>query len=415
MSFALSLPVAPEAAIVASQKPIVTISEGTSGAVICTATGVPAPTIYWFSDGVLLSDDGVTLVITSFTNVSMSLLSVTSTLNVTSVMGESTFATITCTASNGVGANSSDTTQLIVLCKLFMLLVIGPSSRWRLMCRLRLSSAVVNIFTFSPHYVPSPSVIPIVTDISANQTVTYPAPVSFNCTVDSYPSSTITWLHNGAEVQAAPPRVTISTVQVDNRTQESTLTLLNTTAEDTGTYTCSAVNDEGLTNTTTELQVLGELALLHLPMYWSLVHLDTFFSLLSVAPEVAILASQKPTVTFSEGASGALMCTATGVPAPTISWVRDGVMLSDDNVTFDITTSTDDAMSLLSVTSTLNVTSVMRESAFATITCTASNGVGANSSDTTQLIVLCKPLMIDIHIHMYTTVPSDCYEAKKIT
>ena len=101
------------------------------------------------------------------------------------------------------------------------------------------------------------------TAIFDNQTVTSPAPVSFHCTVDSYPPSNITWLHNGAEVQAAPPRVTISTVQVDNRTQESTLTLLNTTAEDTGTYTCSAVNSVGPGNTTTELQVLGKLALLH--------------------------------------------------------------------------------------------------------------------------------------------------------
>ena len=88
--------------------------------------------------------------------------------------------------------------------------------------------------------------------------MTSPAPVSFICTVDSYPPSTITWLRNGAEVQEAPPRVTISTVQVDNRTQESTLTLLNTTAEDTGTYTCSAVNTEGMTNMTTELHELGE-------------------------------------------------------------------------------------------------------------------------------------------------------------
>ena len=76
--------------------------------------------------------------------------------------------------------------------------------------------------------------------------------------MDSYPPSTITWLHNGAEVQEAPPRVTINTVQVDNRTQESTLTLLNTAEEDTGTYTCSAENDEGMNNMTTELLVLGE-------------------------------------------------------------------------------------------------------------------------------------------------------------
>ena len=117
MSLGLSLPVAPEAAILASQKPTATISEGVSGALMCTATGVPAPTISWFSDGVLLSDDGVTLVIASFEAQNMTTLSVTSTLYVTDVMRESAFATITCTTSNGVGANSSDKTQLIVLCK----------------------------------------------------------------------------------------------------------------------------------------------------------------------------------------------------------------------------------------------------------------------------------------------------------
>ena len=117
MSLALSLPVAPEAAISASQKPMVTISEGASGALMCMATGVPAPTISWVSDGVLLSDDGVSLVITGIESQNMTTLSVTSTLNATSVMRKSAFATITCTASNGVGASSSDSTQLIVECK----------------------------------------------------------------------------------------------------------------------------------------------------------------------------------------------------------------------------------------------------------------------------------------------------------
>ena len=102
--------------------------------------------------------------------------------------------------------------------------------------------------------------VPNVTAISDDQEVTVisPAPVSFNCTVKSYLPFNITWLHYGVEVQAVPPRVTISTVQVDNRTQKSTLTLLNTTAEDTGTYICLAENDEGMTITTTELQVFGE-------------------------------------------------------------------------------------------------------------------------------------------------------------
>ena len=107
-------------------------------------------------------------------------------------------------------------------------------------------------------YLLSHVVAPNVTAISPDQEVTSPSPISFNCTVDSYPSSNITWLQNGNEVKAAPPRVTISTVEVDNRTQKSTLTLLNTTLEDTGTYTCSAVNSEGMTNMTTELLVWGE-------------------------------------------------------------------------------------------------------------------------------------------------------------
>ncbi len=131
------------------------------------------------------------------------------------------------------------------------------------------------------------------------------------------------------------------------------------------------------------------------------------YSPCSVAPEAAILDSQKPTVNISEGASGALMCTATGVPAPTISWFADGVLLSSDSVTLVITSSTDATMSLLSVTSTLNATSVMRESAFATITCTAFNGVGANSSDSTQLIVLCKLFMLPVMGHSLRYIEGD--------
>ena len=97
-------------------------------------------------------------------------------------------------------------------------------------------------------------------------------------------------------------------------------------------------------------------------------------------------------VTFSEGAPGALMCTATGVPAPTISWFRNGVLFSDDNVTLVITSFKAQNMTTLSAISTLNATSVTRDSVFATITCIAFNGVGPNSSDTTQLIVLCESL-----------------------
>ena len=123
---------------------------------------------------------------------------------------------------------------------------------------------------------------------------------------------------------------------------------------------------------------------------YHLLHLITLSP--PVPPEAAILGSQKPTVIISEGDPSALMCTATGVPAPTISWFMNGTLLADDGVTIVIISSMTEAMESFSVTSTLNAINVTRESACAIITCTASNGVGANSSDSTQLIVQCKSL-----------------------
>ena len=72
----------------------------------------------------------------------------------------------------------------------------------------------------------------------------------------------------------------------------------------------------------------------------------------------------------------------------------NGVPLSDDSATLIISSSTDDTMVLLSVTSTLNATSVTRESAFPIITCTASSDVGSEFSDCTQLVVLCKSFVL---------------------
>ena len=89
-------------------------------------------------------------------------------------------------------------------------------------------------------------------------------------------------------------------------------------------------------------------------------------------------------MTVSEGGNEVVMCTATGVPLPTISWFMNGVLLADGDSSETPNTTT------FRVTSNLMLINVMRESAFATVTCNASNGVGANSSDSTQLIVQCK-------------------------
>ena len=112
------------------------------------------------------------------------------------------------------------------------------------------------------HYLPPPPVAPNVTAISPNQTVTSPAPVSFNCSVESYPPSNITWLRNGIKIAIREliriGKATIKVIEIGITILESILTLLNTTAEDSGTYTCVAENSEGSASMTTELQVWGE-------------------------------------------------------------------------------------------------------------------------------------------------------------
>ena len=115
-------------------------------------------------------------------------------------------------------------------------------------------------------------------------------------------------------------------------------------------------------------------------------------SLFAVAPVATI--SPKPTVPVSGGIAELVQCTATGFPAPTISWFRNGVPFSGDGTTHLLPGSTVATMALFKVTKFIFATSVTRESAFTIITCTASNGVGTNTSDSTQLIVMCKSFVL---------------------
>ena len=233
-----------------------------------------------------------------------------------------------------------------------------------------------------------PPVVTVVGDPAV--TVTVNDSFSLQVTLSQYNLQPVTveWERNGVPLSSGEKyQLSSDTSQLGDGSAELTVRFTESLV-DNGTYTVTTSNAAGNGSVDFEVSIMSECECV--AACTGDLTLILHFVSLPVAPEAAILACQKPTVTISEGASGALMCTATGVPAPAISWFRNGVLLSDDGVSLDITSSTDGSMSLLSVTSTLNVTSVTRDSAFATITCTASNGVGANSSDSTQLIVLCK-------------------------
>ena len=89
-------------------------------------------------------------------------------------------------------------------------------------------------------------------------------------------------------------------------------------------------------------------------------------------------------VSVNETADISLSCTARGVPAPTITWSRDGVNLSGTENRITISSpmeSTDNTTGFIDVTSTLTVTNSMRSDAN-NYTCVASNTVqGATRQD----------------------------------
>ena len=209
---------------------------------------------------------------------------------------------------------------------------------------------------------------------------------------------TVEWERNGVSLSSGEKyQLSSDTSQLGVGSAELTVRFTESLV-DNGTYTVTASNPAGNGSVDFEVFIMSECE-----MFAAFTDDLTYIAIVSHPPFCIVCTvpsscscgshfTLPETKTTISCAFSALMCMATGVPAPTISWFSDGVLLSNDNVSFVITSFEAQSVTMLSVTSTLNVTSVMRETAFATITCTASNGVGANSFDNTQLIVLCESL-----------------------
>ena len=97
--------------------------------------------------------------------------------------------------------------------------------------------------------------------------------------------------------------------------------------------------------------------------------------------------------TVDEGNSLTFECTATGIPAPEITWLRDGVELnstSDPRINFGISSgpmdvSRDDNETVLEVTRNLNLTDVVDEDSGSYV-CVATS-IAGNGNDTFEVIV----------------------------
>ena len=84
-------------------------------------------------------------------------------------------------------------------------------------------------------------------------------------------------------------------------------------------------------------------------------------------------------LTYEEEAR-TLTCVSTGSPATTVSWVKDGVSLSIDGSTYQLTQTITDRVSS-TYSNVLTVSETAPTGIAGTYTCTVSNDLGTDSSD----------------------------------
>ena len=99
-------------------------------------------------------------------------------------------------------------------------------------------------------------------------------------------------------------------------------------------------------------------------------------------------------VTLSEGDNVTITCTATGVPVPSVTWIRaDGSSLTDSRYVISDISSSMVVNDVYQVTRNLTIRNIIREDAGAMYGCTVTNVVNTVQSNV-NIIVLCKWIVV---------------------
>ncbi|XP_059334168.1 hemicentin-1 [Ammospiza nelsoni] len=116
--------------------------------------------------------------------------------------------------------------------------------------------------------------------------------VTLQCEAEGYPGPEISWHKDGQQITESMRRRMLST---------GALQILFVQPGDSGRYTCTAINPAGSSTSSTELAV-------HVP------------------PRIRSMDTQ---YAVTESSQAVLSCVAEGIPAPTINWRKDNMLLKD--------------------------------------------------------------------------------------
>uniref|UniRef100_A0A0A9YTN9 Titin n=3 Tax=Lygus hesperus TaxID=30085 RepID=A0A0A9YTN9_LYGHE len=151
-------------------------------------------------------------------------------------------------------------------------------------------------------------------------------PVLFSCVFEGFPKPSITWSHNGQEIQVTD-ELTVTVVE-----NVATLRITKVKKSDVGTYSCRASNPAGVATCTANLVIIEKQEAGEPPKFVK-----------PLKPKIA----KKGTLTELE-------CTVTGLPTPQVTWYRANEEIVPDRL-HNVTFSPDTGKSVLTIVETTEI------------------------------------------------------------
>ena len=165
--------------------------------------------------------------------------------------------------------------------------------------------------TFSIDIIKPPRITTHQPDDQQKTTVLEGSPLELFCEVEGAPAPDIIWSFNGMPLNQANYNITKN---------GQILTLPKTAYTNTGVYSCNAHNKAGDDSITYVVEV-------------------------QIEPKITL---QQPLIQVEEGQQARLLCSADGIPVPSISWFKDNQLISLPDPDFD---SDDDGLIIRNTTS----------------------------------------------------------------
>lgn len=184
---------------------------------------------------------------------------------------------------------------------------------------------------------------PPVPPVISSETRTYLAPVdssvTLECQADGFPSPSVRWHKDGQPMSESVRQRVLSS---------GSLQIAFIKPSDTGRYTCTAANAAGTVSLEMSLTVQSKIGSL-VQCYCSYKTVCN----LSVPPAVPpAIRGGESEIAVVENTQAQLVCVAEGVPQPSLSWEKDGHVISESTAEYTILPSGELVIDIAQVTET---------------------------------------------------------------